>query len=172
MSQALQEEVAEVFSCPKCQKALRRMARKNDPTVFFWGCTGYQDGCDFVCDDDDGKPFLARCPECGEVLSRKISSKTGRVYVACFNKEKHSDHDVHFFSDDGTPQVKKEYPKAKGEFLCPECHQPLLYRTITKGRFAGQKNIFLCPNKEGHKSKATLFFDDVDGRPNFVQGDA
>ena len=39
--------------CPTCQKNLRRIKGKKG---FFWGCTGYSNGCKYSCDDKDGKP--------------------------------------------------------------------------------------------------------------------
>ena len=44
-----------VFSCPKCSKPLRRINGKDG---FFWGCTGFSDGCKYSCQDKGGSPVL------------------------------------------------------------------------------------------------------------------
>ncbi|MCR5812914.1 MAG: topoisomerase DNA-binding C4 zinc finger domain-containing protein [Desulfovibrio sp.] len=157
-----------IYYCPLCQAPLKRRSRKNNPKAFFWSCTGFRQGCHFCCDDFQDSPFLLTCPQCGHLLHRRISKKTGRPYVACFNKSQHANQQVLFFHDDGTPSHLGEvndHPKAKAVFSCPECHAELLYRRVHNGKYAGQKNIFLCPNTEGHKDARTHFFEDQDGEP-------
>ncbi|WP_234909467.1 hypothetical protein [Xanthomonas citri] len=39
--------------CPKCGKAMYR--RKGDHG-WWWGCSGYREGCKTIMDDDKGKP--------------------------------------------------------------------------------------------------------------------
>ncbi len=39
--------------CPECQRPLRRIKGKKG---FFWGCTGFREGCPFSCPDKGGKP--------------------------------------------------------------------------------------------------------------------
>ncbi|MBO4368816.1 MAG: topoisomerase DNA-binding C4 zinc finger domain-containing protein [Desulfovibrio sp.] len=155
------------YYCPLCQAPLKRHARKDDAEKHFWSCTGYKDGCTFICDDCHEEPFLKTCPECGKVLARKISKKNGKPYVACFNKDEHKEGTVLFFAEDGSQRdgSEEKYPEPKGIFTCPECHGQLLYRRVRKGKFAGQKNIFLCPRKEEHKDGAVRFFEDKDGVP-------
>ena len=43
--------------CPKCKKGfLIRRPSKKDPKKFWWGCSEYRNGCDFMAFDDNGKP--------------------------------------------------------------------------------------------------------------------
>ena len=155
-----------IYYCPLCQAPLKRHCRKDDPQAFFWSCTAYRTGCSFCCDDFQASPFLKTCPECGKILRRKISKKTGRPYVACFNKAEHASQEVLFFHDDGTPSLSGvgSLPKAKAIYTCPECHSSLRYLRIRNGRNAG-KTIFLCPNAQGHQSGKARFFDDQEGEP-------
>jgi DNA topoisomerase-1 len=44
--------------CPQCGKALRRIKGKKG---WFWGCTGFKDGCKFTQEDREGQP-VARTP--------------------------------------------------------------------------------------------------------------
>ena len=96
------------YTCPKCGGKLVRLARKDSPEKHFWGCDKfYSDECRFLCDDVDGVPFLRPCPECGENLSRKISKKSGKPYIVCFNKAGHSSKEVVFYNEDGSPKRVK-----------------------------------------------------------------
>lgn len=42
-----------LFRCAQCHKPLRRI---NGPKGFFWGCTGFAEGCRYTQPDDNGKP--------------------------------------------------------------------------------------------------------------------
>ncbi|MBQ7606619.1 MAG: topoisomerase DNA-binding C4 zinc finger domain-containing protein [Desulfovibrionaceae bacterium] len=146
--------------CPLCQEVLVRRARKNDPNSYYFACSGYAKGCTFACDDCDGEPFLKTCPECGKILSYKISRKNGRPYVACFNKDGHASGEVLFFREDGSRD-----PVPSSTFYCPECKGKLLYRAVRRGADAGKKNVFVCPNEDGHRDGKAHFFEDKDGSP-------
>ena len=156
------------FYCPLCQSPLKRRARKEKADQYFWTCTGYAQGCTFVCDDCREEPYLKTCPECGNVLSFKVSSRTQRSYVACFNKTGHASKEVRFFREDGTAageECAEDQPRSKGIFTCPECHGVLLYRRVRSGKYAGLKNVFLCPSAAEHKDGKTHFFEDNAGQP-------
>ncbi|MCR4666953.1 MAG: topoisomerase DNA-binding C4 zinc finger domain-containing protein [Desulfovibrio sp.] len=156
------------YYCPRCQSPLKRYTRRDDTEKHFWSCTGYREGCTFICDDCREEPFLKTCPECGNVLAWKISKKNGKPYVACFNREAHADGGVLFFNEDGTSRdTASERPTAKGSFNCPECRGELLYRRVRNGKYAGKKNIFLCPNAESHSDGKVRFFEDDGGVPLF-----
>jgi DNA topoisomerase-3 len=43
------------YPCPKCQKALRRIKTVKG---FFWGCSGFKEGCKTSFNDDKGKPVM------------------------------------------------------------------------------------------------------------------
>jgi len=78
--------------CPQCGKPLRRI-RKKDKAEFFWGCTGYAEGCKFACDDKAGKPAARsgpkastryKCRACGGGLCRRASTKKkGAFWWGC-----------------------------------------------------------------------------------------
>jgi hypothetical protein len=74
--------------CPDCGKPLRRI-KKKDKNEFFWGCTGFADGCKYACEDKAGKPVakqallvseLHRCKSCGKGLSRRTGKKKGTFW--------------------------------------------------------------------------------------------
>lgn len=46
----------EKFNCPLCNELLIR--RINSKNKYWWGCSGFKNGCLFTCDDDKGKPIL------------------------------------------------------------------------------------------------------------------
>lgn len=83
------EPVKPEFPCPACGKALNRIKGKNG---FFWGCSGYRDGCDVALPDERGKPGKraeARvsdhpCPLCGKpLLHRQKAGKGGYDFWGC-----------------------------------------------------------------------------------------
>ena len=102
--------------CPACGKALHRV-KKKDPKDkkdgYFWGCTGYFDGCRYSCDDRDGKPVpkeaktakvqavseLHQCRTCGKGMSRRVGKKKGVFWWGC----------------SGYPDCKQTYPDLKGK---------------------------------------------------------
>jgi ssDNA-binding Zn-finger/Zn-ribbon topoisomerase 1 len=62
------------YSCPKCNKALRRI--KNKKGKYFFGCSGYKEGCKYMVDDNKGKPAETfDCPKCNKnhLVKRKGS---------------------------------------------------------------------------------------------------
>ncbi len=104
--------------CPLCQKPLRRIKRKNGAKGFFWGCTGYREGCGYSCDDKAGKPVLRQTPEvseqftcraCGKGLVRRDGKKKGTAWWGC----------------SGYPACTQTYPDAQGRPLYPSLeHRP------------------------------------------------
>ena len=92
--------------CPECGKALRRI-RKKEKNEFFWGCTGFSEGCKYACEDKAGKPVpkesaaissLHKCMACGKGLSRRPGRKRGSYWWGC----------------SGYPICTKTYPDIKG----------------------------------------------------------
>jgi DNA topoisomerase-1 len=68
------------YPCPDCGKPLRRM---KGPTGFFWGCSGYNDGCKATQQDVAGKPEAAPvCPTCHVGKLRQIKGSKG-LFWAC-----------------------------------------------------------------------------------------
>lgn len=97
----------ETYPCPDCGKPLRRI-KKKDKNEFFWGCTGFADGCKFACEDKAGKPVkkqaatvstLHKCMACGRGLSRRPGKKKGTFWWGC----------------SGFPDCKQTYPDIKGK---------------------------------------------------------
>jgi DNA topoisomerase-3 len=93
--------------CPDCGKPLRRI-KKKAKNEFFWGCTGFADGCKYACEDKAGKPVakqaplvseLHKCMSCGKGLSRRTGKKKGTFWWGC----------------SGFPECKKTYPDIKGK---------------------------------------------------------
>ncbi|HEX4714272.1 MAG TPA: DNA topoisomerase, partial [Ktedonobacteraceae bacterium] len=89
--------------CPECRKPLRRIKGSKG---FFWGCTGFADGCTFSCPDKAGKPIpkekpivsaLHTCPACGKGLIRRRGKKKGLFWWGC----------------SGFPACKQTYPDAR-----------------------------------------------------------
>ena len=69
--------------CPTCGKPLRRI-KKKAKNEFFWGCTGFDAGCKYACEDKDEKPVprtapavssTHKCGACGAGLSRREGKK-------------------------------------------------------------------------------------------------
>jgi DNA topoisomerase-3 len=98
----------DMHPCPTCKKALMRV-KKKDKNDFFWGCSGFVDGCKYSCEDKAGKPVpkelakvseLHKCMACGKGLSRRPSpKKKGAFWWSC----------------SGYPECKQSYNDAKGK---------------------------------------------------------
>ena len=61
-----------VHPCPQCKKALRR---KKGPKGPFWGCTGYEEGCKFSCEDRGGLPQLTPAGGKAAALQKALAAK-------------------------------------------------------------------------------------------------
>lgn len=93
------------YPCPECGKPLRRMKGAKG---FFWGCTGYKDGCKVSFSDKAGRPVLVpkkpeasskhRCMACTSPLVRRPGKQKGTFFWGC----------SHF------PQCKQFYPDVNG----------------------------------------------------------
>lgn len=90
--------------CPECRKPLRRIKGRKG---FFWGCTGFADGCTFHCPDKAGRPIPQarptvsahhQCPTCGKGLIRRPGKKRGQFWWGC----------------SGFPACKQTYPDVRG----------------------------------------------------------
>jgi DNA topoisomerase-3 len=97
----------DVHPCPSCGKPLRRI-KKKDKNEFFWGCTGFAQGCKFACDDKAGKPAPReapkvseehKCTACGHGLVRRKGKKRDEFWWGCSN----------------FPMCKQAYPDVKGK---------------------------------------------------------
>jgi len=92
--------------CPDCGRPLRRIKKKGK-NEFFWGCTGFSEGCKYACEDKAGKPVpkeaaavstLHKCMACGKGLTRRPSKKRGVFWWGCSSY----------------PACDKTYPDIKG----------------------------------------------------------
>lgn len=98
----------EMYPCPTCKKALMRV-KKKDKNEYFWGCSGFAEGCKYACEDKAGKPVpkvaakvsdVHKCGACGKGLSRRPSAKKkGAFWWTC----------------SGYPDCKQSYNDAKGK---------------------------------------------------------
>lgn len=79
---------APIYHCPKCQSELHQLKGKFGP---YWRCQNAKCKADFT--DDDGKPVIRHCPDCGTgyLHKRTLSHKD---YWTCSNY----------------PQCKAKYP--------------------------------------------------------------
>lgn len=79
-------------TCPECGKPLRRMKGSKG---FFWGCTGYKDGCRVSFSDKAGRPVLVvkkpeastkyKCMACTHPLVRRPGKQKGTFFWGCSN---------------------------------------------------------------------------------------
>ena len=77
--------------CPLCKRPMRRI-RKQDKS-YFWGCTGFNDGCKYMTNDKGGKPApqekppvvseVHKCASCGSGLRRRDGKKKGTYWWSC-----------------------------------------------------------------------------------------
>lgn len=74
--------------CPQCGEGhLRRIARR-DGTGHFWGCSGYEHGCDAVYPDRAGKAGIGpkethKCPACDDGTLRQIPGGAKGKFWGC-----------------------------------------------------------------------------------------
>ena len=92
------------YACPNCGKVLRRIKGQKG---YFWGCTGFKDGCKTALRDVNNKPVapnpaeskpsdIYKCSECQSGLIRRKGK--GKPFWGC------SDY----------PTCKTTYPDSKG----------------------------------------------------------
>lgn len=86
VAKAPQPEItADAPKCPKCGKPMLRRVSKSG-SGYWWGCTGWKDGCDYTAPDVDGKPGerkerpaadpnAPKCPKCGKPMRRRHGGK-------------------------------------------------------------------------------------------------
>lgn len=97
----------QVTPCPLCGKPLRRVKGSKG---FFWGCTGFTEGCKGAFDDRGGKPVLVKkealtpsqkhkCMSCGKGLIRRAGKKPKTFFWGC----------------SGYPECNQSYPDAMGK---------------------------------------------------------
>lgn len=87
---APQQQSAASVPCPTCAKPMRRI---KGPRGFFWGCSGYDQGCKTTLPDENGKPGAPRvrveaakpdssqpavaCEKCGKPMRRIPNAPKG-----------------------------------------------------------------------------------------------
>ena len=120
----------EIIACPKCGRALRKQKGQYGD---WWGCSGYQSGCDARYKDNNGKPVLTeadkpqakvtgkKCPECGSDIVERVG-KFG-PFETCSNYPKCK----------WTPP-KAERPKAEDSGKkCEKCGSDMVKRKKKDG---------------------------------------
>jgi DNA topoisomerase-1 len=129
--EGMQVEIETAHPCPECGKPLRRVKGANG---FFWGCSGFREGCKVSMDDVKGKPVprdesVHPCPACGKAL-RRVKGANG-FFWGCsgFNETgcKVSMDDVK-----GKPVPRKTAELS--EYKCVDCSKPLIHR-VKKGAY-------------------------------------
>jgi DNA topoisomerase-3 len=63
--------------CPTCGRALRRVTKK-DGGGFFWGCSGFERGCKFTCNDRTGRPEHPKKSRVSQTTRRPRRRQTSR----------------------------------------------------------------------------------------------
>jgi DNA topoisomerase-3 len=147
---------ASVVECPSCEKPMRRIKGSKG---FFWGCTGFKEGCKSTLPDVDGKPGEARkpataksaddvpypCPQCQKPL-RRVNGPKGPFWGCTGYPEcRHTQPD-----DNGKPGVRTDDVAGKAERgaasaarssatrtakagdACPDCKTGLLINKTMK----------------------------------------
>ncbi|BDB65747.1 DNA topoisomerase (plasmid) [Helicobacter cinaedi] len=82
------------YECPLCKKgSLIRRESKNKKGSFWYGCSEYNNGCKFICNEINGKPNLnnevqgqtdVKCPQCQKgflIKKESVSKKTNKPYT-------------------------------------------------------------------------------------------
>lgn len=146
-------------NCPSCGKPMRRISGANG---FFWGCTGFRDGCKTTLPDDDGKPGEAKkpatdaskraddpfypCPQCQKPLVRRNGAKGPFWGCSGYPECRHTQPD-----DNGKPGLRPSddvkvsserspaqtgrgaaAKTAKAGVACPDCRTGLLINKTMK----------------------------------------
>ena len=138
--------------CPKCNEQLVRFRKKNSRS-FWWGCSGYKNGCDISMDDVDGmpkarKPIVTSDIECPKCKTHKLIQRTSKydsVFWACSGYPKCS---ASFKDHHGKPTFEAKSPPKKSDKKCSKCNSAMLIRTSAKGEFLGCSAFPQCKNTE------------------------
>ena len=109
----------EAHSSPKAGCALRRIKRKDGG--FFWGCAGRQDGCDYTCNDDGGRPHEGpvSAPGTRKGGGKPAASRAGSA------------------SASATDAPKAPARHAPASVKCPDCGGRMIERQSARGSFYG-----------------------------------
>lgn len=106
-----EKEPEKIYPCPICTKPLRRIKNK-DKDTFFWGCTGYAEGCKHSQPDDNGKPDS----------KPKVTSLTNTTKFSCkicskplTHKKKEGANGFNFWGCSGYPVCKQTYKDNNGK---------------------------------------------------------
>ncbi len=91
--------------CPKCGEGLIRLKNKQAGKGFWWGCTGFKNGCKITMDDSRGKPVPPnKCPTCNRNNLAKRDGKDKTNFWACR----------------GYPECKATFKDEKGKPVLPK----------------------------------------------------
>jgi DNA topoisomerase-3 len=119
--------------CPACGKPMRRI---KGPKGFFWGCSGYNDGCKTSLPDDNGKPGERQtttsanvpkgiagpvypCPLCRKPMRQRTGAKGPFWGCTGYPECKQTQPDA-----DGKPGVRPSDVAGKSDFADTHTYQP------------------------------------------------
>lgn len=73
----------DAINCPVCKTG--ELRRRKGSNGYFWGCTGYQEGCLTTFEDQRGKPALGgkaavACPTCAQGVLRSRTGANGKFW--------------------------------------------------------------------------------------------
>ncbi|WP_440993612.1 DNA topoisomerase 3 [Cysteiniphilum litorale] len=137
--------------CPKCGKSMIRHKSKQGKG-YWWGCSGYKEGCDTKMDDYRGSPKAKaaavtsdiQCPECNNHPLILRTGKQKRKFWACSG---YPECKAIYSDNHGKPQFEKVAPE-KADKPCPKCGSDLYIRQGKKGKFLGCSAYPKCKHLE------------------------
>ena len=121
-----QKESSEHPQCPSCNLGI--LYKHKSEYGVFWSCSRYKEGCNAKFSDLNGKPAIFKCPQCGRLLKKVKSQKTGKLFWSCTGYFT-GDCKVIFADDNGKPA--KPLPVYK----CPQCGDELRRVSTRNGFF-------------------------------------
>lgn len=145
--------------CPKCNKKLNRYSRKTG-TGFFWGCSGYKDGCDNIMDDVNGVPVAKKppvssdiqCPKCKKHHLVQRTSKYNHKFWSCAGYPACT---ASFKNQNGKPLLEKPDKPEATDKKCAKCQSPMVVRHSEKGKFLGCSTFPTCKHIEAVEEKVS-----------------
>ena len=138
--------------CPKCNEKMIRLRKKNS-SGFWWGCSGYKNGCEVAMDDVKGAPKERKpvvtsdidCPQCKKHKLVQRTSKYDSLFWACSGYPKCT---ASFKDNKGKPLFGANATGKKANKKCSKCNSDMLIRQSAKGEFLGCSAFPKCKNTE------------------------
>lgn len=108
----------ELHECPKCKSPLNRI---NGTKGYFWGCSGYENGCKTAFPELNGKPDFNKKPATVSKLHKCMICSSGLIRRSYKKK--------FFWGCSGYPDCEQSYPDMKGR---PNYSKPKITGNVTK----------------------------------------